>query len=269
MVRVAIAGCAGRMGRINLQEVLDTPGLVLAGGCERPGHPAVGQDLGLLAGREPVGLPCSDDFAVLARSADVVVEFSTPEATLEHAALCAAAGCAHVVGTTGFSPEQEARLRALAERIPILQAPNMSQGVNLLLALVERLARSLDAGFDIEVLEMHHRHKVDAPSGTALALGRAAARGRGVDFDAAAVFARHGLTGPRAEGGIGFAVLRGGDVVGDHTVIFAGPGERIEVTHRASDRRIYARGAMRAARWLVGRPPGFYTMAQVLGLEPA
>jgi 4-hydroxy-tetrahydrodipicolinate reductase len=244
MVRVVIAGCAGRMGRINLQEALDAEAVELTGGCERPGHPAVGQDLGVLAGREPIGLACRADFADLARSADVVVEFSTPQATLEHAALCAEVGCAHVIGTTGLTPEQEAELRRLAEHIPILQAPNMSQGVNLLLALVEQVARALASGFDVEILEMHHRHKVDAPSGTALALARAAARGRGVDLEQAAVFARHGLTGPRPEGSIGFAVLRGGDVVGDHTVIFAGPGERLEITHRASDRRIYARGAM-------------------------
>lgn len=266
MVRVAIAGCAGRMGRTNLAEALDDPQIELVGGCERSGHSAIGRDLGTLAGREPIGIACTEDFADLARRAEVVVEFSHPEATLAHAAVCAEAGCAHVIGTTGLDRAAEARLRELAGRIPILWAPNMSQGVNLLLALVERVAAALDAGFDIEIVEMHHRHKIDAPSGTALAFGRAAARGRGIELERAAVFDRHGQTGERPEGAIGFAVLRGGDVVGDHTVVFAGPGERIELTHRASDRRIYARGAMRAARWIAGRPPGFYGMAEVLGL---
>lgn len=266
MVRVAIAGCAGRMGRTNLAEALDDPEIELVGGCERPGHPDIGRDLGTLAGRGPVGITCTDDFAALAHRAEVIVEFSLPAATLEHAAVCAAAGCAHVIGTTGLDREGERRLQELARRVPILWAPNMSQGVNLLLALVERVARALDARFDIEILEMHHRHKLDAPSGTALALGRAAARGRGVDFEQAARFTRHGQTGERPEGAIGFAVLRGGDVVGDHTVVFAGDGERLELTHRASDRRIYARGAMRAAKWIAGRPPGLYGMADVLGL---
>ena len=266
-MKVGIAGCAGRMGRANLREVLETPGIELVGGVERPGHEAVGRDLGELAGLDPVGLAAGEDFAALAGAAEVIIEFSSPEATLEHARICAAHGCAHVIGTTGLSPAQEEELRRLAERIPVLWAPNMSQGVNLLLALVERVARALDAGFDIEVLEMHHRHKVDAPSGTALALGRAAARGRGIAFEERHIETRWGQTGPRPEGPIGFAVLRGGDVVGDHSVIFAGDGERIELTHRASDRRIYARGAVRAARWLAGRPPGLYGMAEVLGLE--
>ncbi|GBD43356.1 4-hydroxy-tetrahydrodipicolinate reductase [bacterium HR40] len=265
MVRVAIAGCAGRMGRTNLAQALADPDVELVGGCERPGHPDLGRDLGELAGRSPLGLVVSEDFQAVARQAEVVVEFSTPAATLEHAELCARIGCAHVIGTTGLDSAAEARLRELARHIPILWAPNMSQGVNLLLALVERVARTLDAGFDIEIVEMHHRHKVDAPSGTALALGRAAARGRGIDFATQAVLTRAGEIGPRPEGAIGFAVLRGGDVVGDHTVIFAGPGERIELAHRASDRAIYARGAMRAARWIARQPPGFYGMADVLG----
>ncbi len=266
-MKVGIAGCAGRMGRTNLREVLETPGVELAGGVERPGHEAVGRDLGELAGLDPVGLVAGEDFAALAGTSEVIIEFSTPEATLEHARICAARGCAHVIGTTGLSPAQEEELRQLAQRIPVLWAPNMSQGVNLLLVLVEQVARALDAGFDIEVLEMHHRHKVDAPSGTALALGRAAARGRGIAFEDHRIATRWGQTGPRPEGPIGFAVLRGGDVVGDHSVIFAGAGERIELTHRAGDRRIYARGAVRAARWLAGRAPGLYDMADVLGLR--
>ncbi|HET6469517.1 MAG TPA: 4-hydroxy-tetrahydrodipicolinate reductase [Geminicoccaceae bacterium] len=267
-MRIGIIGCAGRMGRTNLQEVLATPGLELAGGVERAGHPALGQDLGVLAGGEPIGLRAEDDLERLLARADAVIEFSTPEATLANAAIAAERGCAHVVGTTGLDPDQEALLRRHALRIPIVWAPNMSQGVNLLLGLVEKVARALDTGFDIEIVEMHHRHKVDAPSGTALALGRAAARGRGTALERAALKAREGHTGPRPAGGIGFAVLRGGDVVGDHTVMFAGAGERLELTHRATDRRIYARGAVRAAAWTRDRPPGLYGMADVLGLGP-
>jgi 4-hydroxy-tetrahydrodipicolinate reductase len=254
------------MGRTNLAEVLATAGVELAGGVERPGHPALGQDLGTLAGGEPLGLVAHDDLARLTAEAEVVIEFSQPEASLAHAAIAAEAGCAHVIGTTGLDRTQAAALRALGQRIPIVWAPNMSQGVNLLLGLVEQLARTLDPAFDIEIVETHHRHKVDAPSGTALALGRSAAKGRGVELDEAALRARDGITGPRPEGGIGFAVLRGGDVVGDHTVLFAGAGERLELTHRATDRRIYARGALRSARWAVGKPPGLYGMADVLGL---
>ncbi len=268
-MKVGIAGCAGRMGRANLREVLQTTGVELVGGVERPGHEAIGRDLGELAGTEATGLKLGEDFAALAQRADVVIEFSSPEATLAHARSCAEQGCAHVIGTTGLSAEQEAALRELGQRIAIVWAPNMSQGVNLLMALVEQVARALDAGFDIEVLEMHHRHKVDAPSGTALGLGRAAARGRGVSLEEHRIGTRWGQTGPRPEGAIGFAVLRGGDVVGDHSVIFAGAGERIELTHRAADRQIYARGAVRAARWVIGRPPGLYDMADVLGLGAA
>jgi 4-hydroxy-tetrahydrodipicolinate reductase len=265
-MRIGIVGCAGRMGRANLREVLATPGIELAGGVERAGHPALGQDLGVLAGGEPVGRVAGDDLPALLARCDAVIEFSLPEATVANAALAAAAGCAHVIGTTGLDSAQEAELRRQATRIPIVWAPNMSQGVNLLLDLLEQAARALDPGFDIEIVEMHHRHKVDAPSGTALALGRAAAAGRGIDLATSALRARDGVTGPRRAGAIGFAVLRGGDVVGDHTVIFAGEGERLELVHRATDRRIYARGAVRAARWVVGRAPGLYGMAHVLGL---
>lgn len=265
-MRIGVMGCAGRMGRTVLREVLETPGVELAGGCERPGHPEVGRDLGELAGTGPIGIAAGDDPAALARASDVLIEFTLPEPTLEHARIAAEVGTPMVIGTTGFTREQEDDLARLAGRIPIVQAPNMSVGVNLLLALAETVARTLDVSYDAEILEMHHRHKVDAPSGTALALGRAVARGRGVELDAVRVDCRSGHTGPRPEGAIGFAVLRGGDVVGDHTVIFAGPGERIELGHRASDRRIYARGAVRAARWVVGKAPGLYGMRDVLGL---
>ena len=266
-MRIGVIGCAGRMGRANLRELLGTPGAELVGGAERPGHAAVGQDLGVLAGLDPIGITAGDDVAALIAASQVVIEFSAPEATLANAARCAELGCAHVIGTTGLGAEQERQLRRHAERVAIVWAPNMSVGVNLLLGLVEQVARTLDPAFDIEIVEMHHRHKVDAPSGTALALGRAAARGRAVELDAVGVRARDGITGARGVGEIGFAVLRGGDVVGDHRVIFAGQGERIELAHIASDRRIYSLGAVRAAMWAGAQPPGLYGMSEVLGLR--
>jgi 4-hydroxy-tetrahydrodipicolinate reductase len=265
-MRIGIVGCAGRMGRTNLCQVLETEGVALAGGLERPGHPALGQDLGTLAGLEPVGLAATDDLDALLAVSDVLIEFSTPEATLATTARAAERGCAHVIGTTGLDPEQTQRLEAHAQHIPIVWAPNMSLGINLLLGLVQQAAAALDAGYDIEIVEMHHRHKVDAPSGTALALGRAAARGRQVALEEAAVRVRDGITGPRQAGTIGFATLRGGDVVGDHRVVFAGLGERLELAHIATDRRIYARGAVHAARWTGGRAPRLYGMSDVLGL---
>lgn len=265
MLRIGVVGCAGRMGRAVLGEVLAAPDLVLAGGVDRPGRgePA---DLGTLAGLEPVSIAAGADVATLLAVCDVLIEFSSPAATLANAARAAAAGKAHVIGTTGLDAEQERGLAAHARRSPILWSANMSLGVTLLAALVERVARTLDDGFDIEIVEMHHRDKVDAPSGTALALGRAAARGRDVVLDEVAVRGRDGLVGARRVGEIGFAAMRGGDVVGDHRVVFAGLGERVELAHVATDRRIYARGAVRAARWLEGRPPGLYKIADVLGL---
>ncbi|WP_027135184.1 4-hydroxy-tetrahydrodipicolinate reductase [Geminicoccus roseus] len=263
---VGIIGCAGRMGRHNLEVVLASPGLRLAGGVERAGHPALGQDLGILAGREPAGSVATDDLAGLIQASDVLIEFSAPEPTLEHLRQVAKAGKALVIGTTGFSAEQVQVLEELARSCPVVWAANMSLGVNLLLGLAQRVAASLDVEWDIEILEMHHRHKVDAPSGTALALGRAVAAGRLVALDEVAVRSRDGITGARPEGSIGFATLRGGDVIGDHVVMFAGEGERIELAHRASDRKLFARGAVRAARWLAGRPAGLYGMSDVLGL---
>jgi 4-hydroxy-tetrahydrodipicolinate reductase len=265
-VKITVLGCAGRMGRAVMAEVLAADGLTLCGGLESSGHAVLGQDLGRLAGAEPIGIAASDDEHVIA-AADVAIEFSTPEVTVRHAGISAAHGTAHVIGTTGLSTEQAAELGQAAARTPIVWAPNMSLGVNLLLRLTEQVARALGPeAFDIEIVEIHHRHKVDAPSGTALALGEAAARGRGVALEQAAVRGRDGLTGARRAGTIGFAALRGGDAVGDHSVIFAGTGERIELVHRASDRRIYARGAVHAARWAGGRAPGLYGMADVLGL---
>ena len=266
-MRIGVIGCAGRMGRANLREILAADGLTLAGGVERGGHPDLGADLGVLAGLDPLGLAAGEDVRALVAASDAVIEFSSPAATLANAAICAELGCAHIIGTTGLTGEQERRLRELATRTAIVWAPNMSLGVNLLLGLVEQVARALDTSFDIEILEMHHRAKVDAPSGTALALGRAAARGRGVELASVERRARDGITGARPAGEIGFAVLRGGDVVGDHRIIFAGPGERIELAHLASDRRIYARGAVYAARWATIQPPGLYGMREVLGLR--
>ncbi|HET6521526.1 MAG TPA: 4-hydroxy-tetrahydrodipicolinate reductase [Geminicoccaceae bacterium] len=268
-MRIGVLGCGGRMGRAVLREVIRAEGCAPAGGATRPGGAAVGRDLGLLAGLDPIGIAAGDDPAALVEAADVVVDFSAPGAAPGHARIAAGRGRAYVVGVTGFDSGQMAALREAAARAPVVFAPNTSLGVSLLLGLVERAARALGPeDFDIEVVEMHHRHKVDAPSGTALALGHAAARGRGVALDGVAARGRDGHTGPRPAGAIGFAALRGGDVVGDHTVMFAGGGERLELTHRATDRGIYARGAVRAALWAgaPGRAPGFYGMADVLGL---
>ncbi len=268
-MKIGVLGCAGRMGRAVMAELLASEDLRLAGGVEQAGHPALGQDLGVLAGADPLGLAVSADDRALIGGADVVIEFSSPAATVAHAELAAKHGTGHVIGTTGLSAAEEQIIRAAAGQTAILRAANMSLGINLLLGLAEQVARALGPdAFDIEILELHHKHKVDAPSGTALALGAAAARGRGVDLIAVADRGRDGLTGARRPGAIGFAALRGGDAVGDHSVIFAGAGERLELTHRASDRAIYARGAVRAARWLHGRPPGLYGMAEVLGLAP-
>ena len=265
-VLIGVVGCAGRMGRMLIQEVARTAGCKVAGGVEVKGHAAIGRDLGELAGLGPLGVRASDDPAPLFAGADAVLDFTTPSATARHAALAAANGAVHVIGTTGIAAEGEAAIRAAARKVPVVWAPNMSVGVSLLLAIVEQIASKLDPRYDIEILEMHHRHKVDAPSGTALGLGRAAAKGRGVALEAVAQRARDGHTGPRGAGGIGFAALRGGDVVGDHTVIFAGEGERIELTHRAAGRQIYAQGAVRAALWGQGKPAGLYSMRDVLGL---
>ena len=269
-MRIGVLGCAGRMGRAVIGEVLAAEGCTLAGGVDQRNHPALGQDLGMLAGGDPAGVAASDDAAALIQASDVVIEFSAPKATAAHVALAAAHGTAHVIGTTGLSEAQQQAIGDAARRTAVVHAANMSLGINLLLGLTEQVARALGPdAFDIEILEMHHRHKVDAPSGTALALGQAAAEGRGVDLAATADRGRDGLIGGRKPGAIGFAALRGGDVVGDHVVIFAGAGERIELAHRATDRRIYARGAVAAARWLYGRPPGLYGMADVLGLAGA
>ncbi len=264
--RIAVIGCAGRMGRMLVREIVATEGCILAGGLSRPGSASLGQDLGELVGLGRLGLAASDNLKQLLRDSDVGIEFTTPAATAEHAVLAASIGKPLVIGTTGLHGEEEQAVRDAATRVPIVWAANTSLGVNLLLGLVEQVARRLGPEWDIEIVEMHHRGKVDAPSGTALALGQAAAAARGVLLDEVAQRGRDGITGPRRAGAIGFAALRGGDAVGDHHVIFAGTGERLELTHRATNRAIYSTGALRAARWLVGRPPGLYGMKEVRGL---
>lgn len=265
LCRIGIVGCAGRMGRMLLAETLATKGAALAGGVDRL-QAGESLDLGELAGGKPLGIRVGSDARALFEAVDVVIDFTVPAASVAHAELAAATGKGLVIGTTGLDAGQSRAVEEAATRTAILWAPNMSLGVNLLLGLVEQVARSLGDDWDIEIVEMHHRHKIDAPSGTALGLGRAAAKGRGVVLDDVAVRSRDGYTGPRAAGSIGFATLRGGDVVGDHTVIYAGDAERIELTHKATDRRIFARGALRAALWTHGKPPGLYSIKDVLGL---
>jgi 4-hydroxy-tetrahydrodipicolinate reductase len=266
-MRIGVVGCGGRMGRMLVHAVLTTDGVSLAGGVEQPGHEAVGRDIAEMAGGTASGSRVETDPALLFENSDVVIDFTSPAATGMHALLAARHGTALVVGTTGLGLEQNASLSAAAEAVPVVVAANMSVGVNLLLGLTRQVAAILGDDYDIEVVEMHHRHKVDAPSGTALALGHAAAAGRGTSLDSVSQRVRDGQIGSRRSGTIGFATLRGGDVVGEHTVIFAGEGERIELTHRATSRTIFAQGAVRAAKWTSGRPPGLYSMRQVLGLE--
>ncbi len=266
-MKIGVVGCAGRMGRMLTRQIHETAGCVVAGGIERAGNAALGTDVGALADVGALGLMVGDDARALFEVSDAVLEFSSAEASVAHAALAAEAGAIHVIGTTGLDAAQEAALAETARRCAIVWAPNMSPAVTLLMRLTEQVAATLDDDYDIEIVEMHHRHKVDAPSGTALGLGRAAARGRGVDFDAVAVRGRDGMTGARERGAIGFAALRGGDVVGDHTVIFAVDGERLELGHRAASRQTYARGAVRAALWARGKPAGLYGMADVLGFD--
>ncbi|MGE5477648.1 MAG: 4-hydroxy-tetrahydrodipicolinate reductase [Bacteroidales bacterium] len=265
-MKIGIVGCAGRMGRMLVTAVLDTQGCILAGGTERAGGEAVGRDLGELLGRGAVGVQAVDDARKLFAEADAVIDFTAPAATVQHAALAAESGTVLIVGTTGLAKEDEAALAAAAHKVPVVYAPNFSVGVNLLMALTERAAAILGDDYDLEIVEMHHRRKVDAPSGTALGLGRSAAKGRGVELEQVWCKARDGHTGARRKGEIGFATLRGGDVIGDHTVMFAAEEERVELTHKASSRAVFAKGAVRAALWAKGQPAGLYSMRDVLGL---
>jgi 4-hydroxy-tetrahydrodipicolinate reductase len=265
-MRVAILGVSGRMGRALIAALDESRDCVLSGACVSAGSRWVGQDAGVAAGGTPRQVTVTGDPVAALKGAAVAIDFTLPAATSGNVRACVEARCPLVIGTTGHDDSARQEIAAAARTIPIVMAPNMSVGVNLLLGLAEIAARSLDASYDIEIFEAHHRHKKDAPSGTALALGAAAAKGRGTSLEAAAEYSRSRTGGPRAPGKIGFAVFRGGDVIGDHTVTFAGTGERVELTHRATDRLAFARGAVHAARWLVGRAPGFYSMQDVLGL---
>jgi 4-hydroxy-tetrahydrodipicolinate reductase len=268
-MKIAVTGAAGRMGRELIRVIHAQDGCVLGGALEQEGSLALGQDAGLLAGLGKLGVVITDDPLDVFVKVDAVLDFTVPAATVEFAGLAANARIVHVIGTTGMNADNDAAIAAAARHATIIRSGNMSLGVNLLTALTRKVAEALDADFDIEVLEMHHRHKIDAPSGTALMLGRAAAEGRGVKLDDVSVRSRDGHTGARKRGDIGFATLRGGSVVGEHSVIFAADGERIELTHLAADRGIFARGAVKAALWGRGKPPGLYSMMDVLGLDQA
>jgi len=265
-LKIAVTGAAGRMGRELVRAVHARSDCVLVGAVEQEGSLALGQDAGLLAGLGKLGVPIGCDALELFAKADAVLDFTAPAASAEFAGLAANARIVHVLGTTGLGPDEEKKVAAAARHATIVTAGNMSLGVNLLTALARQVAAALDAYYDIEILEMHHRHKVDAPSGTALMLGKAAAGGRGVDLDRVGVRVRDGQTGARRRGDIGFATLRGGSVVGEHCVIFATDGETVALTHKATDRGIFARGAVKAALWGRGRGPGLFSMLDVLGL---
>ncbi|MBC8037905.1 MAG: 4-hydroxy-tetrahydrodipicolinate reductase [Rhizobiales bacterium] len=266
-MKLAIAGAAGRMGRVLTRIVHETEGAQVAGGLEPKGSPHVGADMGQLAGLGALGVKITDDPAALFKIIDGIIDFTVPKATVALVELSAEARIVHVIGTTGIDEAGDAAIKRAARQTRVVTSRNMSVGVNLLAAVVRKVAAALGEDFDIEVLEMHHRHKIDAPSGTALLLGEAAAQGRGIDLKSRSVRSRDGHTGARKGGDIGFAALRGGSVVGEHTVMFAGPTERIELTHRAESRDIFAHGAIRAALWAKDRKPGLYSMTDVLGLE--
>jgi 4-hydroxy-tetrahydrodipicolinate reductase len=266
MLNVALLGATGRMGRTLVPLIASDPDLRLSGALAAAGDPAVGHDAGVLAGTAALAVAITDDPDRALEGASVAIDFTLPAPSLQHARRCRTRSLPLVIGTTGHDEAARDELGRLAESIPIVLAPNMSLGVNLLFKLAELAARALDARYDVEIVEAHHRNKVDAPSGTALGLGRAVAQGRGTTLESAAVYARHGATGPRPDGAIGFSVVRGGEIIGDHRVIFAGPGEQIELAHHAQDRSGFARGALVAARWVTGRPPGLYSMLDVLGL---
>jgi 4-hydroxy-tetrahydrodipicolinate reductase len=268
-LKIVVTGAAGRMGRELIRAVHGREDCVLCGAIEQKGSLALGQDAGLLAGLGKLGVVITDDPLDVFAKSDAVLDFTVPAASVEFAGLAANARIVHVLGTTGLEPAHDAKIAAAARHATIITSGNMSLGVNLLTALTRKVAAALDADFDIEIVEMHHRHKVDAPSGTALMLGKAAAEGRGVDLGKVSARGRDGHTGARRRGDIGFASLRGGSVVGDHTVIFAADGELVELTHRAGDRGIFARGAVRAALWGRGKGPGLFSMMDVLGIEAA
>ena len=265
LLKIAVAGASGRMGQMLIEAVTTSGDCTLSGALDIAGSPALGTDpLALLGGQSPVRITA--DLRAGLAGADVLIDFTRPEGTLAHLAVCRELGVRAVIGTTGLSEAQKAQVAEASRDIGIVLAPNMSLGVNVVLKLLDVAARALGEGYDIEVIEAHHRHKVDAPSGTALAMGEVLARATGRQLDDCAVWGRYGITGERDPKAIGFSVIRGGDIVGDHTVLFAGTGERIEITHKSASRATYAQGSLRAARFVAARPPGLYGMNDVLGL---
>ncbi len=264
--RVAVAGASGRMGRMLIEAIAADDACVLAGALDVSGSPAIGTDAAAFLGRTS-GVTITADLREGLKNADVLIDFTRPEGTLAHAAVCAEMGVQLVVGTTGFSDAQKADLAAAAQKTAIVLAPNMSVGVNVTLKLLQMAAKALDTGYDIEIIEAHHKHKVDAPSGTALKMGEVIAEAQGTRLADRAVYERYGHTGERKEGTIGFATVRGGDIVGDHTVLFAGTGERVEITHKSSSRAGYAQGSLRAVRFLAGQRAGMFDMFDVLNLK--
>ena len=266
-MRLIVAGAGGRMGRTLVRVIDETPGAVLVGALEAPGSELLGKDAGVLAGLPANGVKLSADLWSMSANADGILDFTVPAATIANVAIAAERGLVHVIGTTGLSPSDDAVIRSVTNRAIVVKSGNMSLGVNLLAALVKRVAQSLDQSFDIEILELHHKQKIDAPSGTALMLGEAAAAGRKIALEQHSARGRDGLTGARRAGDIGFASLRGGTAAGDHSVIFAGPSERITLSHHAEDRALFAQGALKAALWAHGKKPGMYSMTDVLGLS--
>ncbi|MFM7973102.1 MAG: 4-hydroxy-tetrahydrodipicolinate reductase [Betaproteobacteria bacterium] len=265
-IRVAVAGASGRMGRMLIEAVAQAPDCVLSAALDVPGSPALGSDATAWLGRAS-GIRVGADLLAAAAASDVLIDFTRPEGTLAHLQACRAHGTRMVIGTTGFSAEQKAEVAAHAQHIGVVMAPNMAVGVNVVLQLLDMATRALSEGYDIEIVEAHHRHKVDAPSGTALRMGEVVAQALGRSLQDCAVYGREGVTGERDPSTIGFATVRGGDVVGDHTVLYLGTGERIEITHKSSSRVTYAQGSLRAARFLMGRGAGLFDMAQVLGFR--
>ena len=265
-IRVAVAGASGRMGRMLIEAVVQAPDCVLSAALDVPGSPALGSDATAWLGRAS-GIRVGADLLAAAAASDVLIDFTRPEGTLAHLQACRAHGTRMVIGTTGFSAEQKAEVAAHAQHIGVVMAPNMAVGVNVVLQLLDMATRALSEGYDIEIVEAHHRHKVDAPSGTALRMGEVVAQALGRSLQDCAVYGREGVTGERDPSTIGFATVRGGDVVGDHTVLYLGTGERIEITHKSSSRVTYAQGSLRAARFLMGRGAGLFDMAQVLGFR--
>ncbi len=264
--RVAVAGASGRMGRMLIEAVRASGDCVLAGALDVPSSPAIGSDATAFLGVAS-GVPITADLRQGLQNAEVLIDFTRPEGTLAHLAMCGELGVQAIIGTTGFTESQKAEIAAHAQRTAIVMAPNMSVGVNVTLKLLEMAAKALSTGYDIEIIEAHHRHKVDAPSGTALKMGEVIAGALGRDLKDCAVYAREGVTGERDPSSIGFATIRGGDIVGDHTVLFAGTGERIEITHKSSSRATYAQGSLRAVRFLRGKAHGMFDMFDVLGLN--